>query len=282
MEQNAIWNGTPGQAWVDAQDLLDAMFKPLEDLLVDAIPRHAGQRVLDVGCGTGTTTLAVARRLADTAGHGLGIDISAPMIAAARARAQADGSSATFVLDDAQGHAFEPAGFDHIMSRFGVMFFNDAVAAFTNLRRAARDHATMTFLAWRSAEENPFMTTAERAAAPLLPEIPARQPDEPGQFAFARASRMHHILETSGWADIHAEPLDVLCTFPESGLVRYLTQLGPLGRLLPTVEGRRRDQVIDQVRTAFEPYVQGDTVRFTAACWKVSSRAPARFAATPA
>ena len=156
-----------------------------------------GSRVLDVGCGTGSTTLAVARRLG-AKGRCIGIDISEPMIAAARARAEREGTPASFIRADAQTHAFEPASFDMIISRFGVMFFDDSVRAFANLRRAARDDAELRFIAWRSAAENPFMTTAERAAAPLLPNLPARRPDAPGQFAFADRRRVYSILEESG------------------------------------------------------------------------------------
>src|SRR5437868_4467166 len=193
--QTALWNGRAGRAWVDAQQVLDQMFKPLEDRLVEAVRAGSGQRVLDVGCGTGSTTLAVARQLG-AEGHCIGIDISEPMIAAARARAEREiDTRASFIRADAQTQAFEPASFDMIISRFGVMFFDDAVGAFANLRRAARDGAELRFVAWRSAAENPFMTTAERAAAPMLPNLPARRADAPGQFAFADQDRACATME---------------------------------------------------------------------------------------
>jgi ubiquinone/menaquinone biosynthesis C-methylase UbiE len=183
-DQAARWNGPAGHAWVDAQAVLDETLQPFEDLLVEAVVAARGSRVLDVGCGTGATTLAVARRLG-AEGRCVGIDISEPMIAAARARAEREGTPAGFIRADAQDHAFEPAAFDTIISRFGVMFFDDFVRAFANLRRAATDDAELRFIAWRSAADNPFMTTAERAAAPFLPNLPARRPDAPGQFALA-------------------------------------------------------------------------------------------------
>ncbi|RKH61736.1 class I SAM-dependent methyltransferase [Corallococcus llansteffanensis] len=270
--QTRLWNGPAGRAWVDSQALLDAMFTPFEDLLVEAVSVGSAARVLDVGCGTGSTTLAVARRLG-AKGHCVGIDISEPMIAAARARAEREGTPASFIRANAQGHAFEPASFDLIVSRFGVMFFDDPVRAFANLRRAASPDAGLQFIAWRSAAENPFMTTAERAAAPLLPNLPARRPDAPGQFAFADRGRVSSLLEESGWADIELQPIDVVCTLPEKELVRYLTRLGPVGLLLQEADVRTRAQVIETVRAAFEPYVHGAEVRYTAACWKVSARA---------
>jgi len=272
-EQATLWNGTAGCAWVEAQDTIDRMYQPLEALLVEAVRAESARHVLDVGCGTGGTTLAVARLLGVN-GQCVGIDISEPMIAAARARVGREGASATFIRGDAQSYPFEPAMFDAIISRFGVMFFDDSVRAFANLRSAARSGAQLRFIAWRSAEENPFMTTAERAAAPLLPNIPPRVPDAPGQFAFADGRRVQRILEKSGWTEIDIEPIDVTCTLPEKELARHATRFGPLGRILHEVDDQTRTQVVETVRAAFEPYVHGPEVRYDAACWMVGARAP--------
>jgi SAM-dependent methyltransferase len=271
-EQSALWNGTAGQAWVESQALLDQVLQPFEDLLVDAISPENHRRVLDVGCGTGSTTIALARRIGPN-GACTGVDISEPMLVAARARAQRERTPPTFILADAQTHAFERASFDAIVSRFGVMFFDDSVQAFANLRSAAAEGALLRFLAWRSAAENPFMTTAERVAAPLLPNLPARRPGEPGQFAFADRDRVRRILQDSGWSAIDVQPIDVACTLPERELNRYVTQLGPVGRILREADAQIRAQVIEKVRAALEPYVQGPEVRFTSACWMVAARA---------
>jgi len=271
-EQTRLWNGPAGRGWVEAQELLDQMLKPFEDLLVEAASAGVGGRVLDVGCGTGATTLAVARLLG-AQGRCIGVDISDPMIAAARARAERKGAPVSFIRADAQTQAFEPASFDMIISRFGVMFFDDPIRAFANLRRAARDDAELRFVAFRNPAENPFMTTAERAAAPLLANLPARRPDAPGQFAFADRRRVHAILEESGWAEIDIRPVDVVCALPEEELVRYLTLVGPVGRILQEADEATRTKVIGTVCAAFDPYVQGSEVRFTAACWMVAARA---------
>jgi SAM-dependent methyltransferase len=272
-EQARLWNGPAGCAWVEAQEALDRMFKPFEAVLVEAISAASAARVLDVGCGTGAITLAAARLL-EAKGHCVGIDISAPMVAVARARAERDGTPARFIRADAQTHSFEPASFDMIVSRFGVMFFDDPAEAFANLRQAARDGAELRFAAWRSAAENPFMTTAERAAAPLLPSLPARRPDASGQFAFADRRCVYSILEESGWVDIDIRPIDVACAIPETELVRYVGRLGPVGLALQEADDRLRTQVIETVRAAFDPYVRGAEARFAAACWMVGARAP--------
>ena len=270
--QATLWNGTSGQAWVEGQQLLDQVLGPFQDLLMDAIRAAPGSRLLDVGCGTGSTTLAAARLLGEN-GRCSGIDISDPMLSLARMRAEREGVSAQFICADAQTYAFEPASFDTIISRFGVMFFADPVAAFANLRRAATKGARLCLIAWRGATDNPFMTTAERAAAPLLPNIPPRNPDGPGQFAFADSQRVRHILEQSGWTEIDPQPRNVSCSFPEAELIGYFTRFGPLGQILQEADAPTRNRVITTVRAAFDPYVHGAEVRFDAAVWVVNARA---------
>jgi len=269
-EQAALWNGVNGQSWVEAQEVLDCMFLPIEQLLVEVARSKPRAHVLDVGCGTGATTLAIQKQLAADA-RCTGLDISAPMLDHARARAERDGSPASFVCADAEQYAFEPQSFDLIVSRFGVMFFGDSRRAFQNLRRATRENADLFLIAWRSAAENPFMTAAERAVATILPNLPPRDPDAPGQFYFADSARVQRILEESGWSEIELRPLDVECTFATADLLQYLARFGPLGRFLQQADEPTRARVLDVVRPAFDPYVHGPTVRFEAACWKIAA-----------
>ena len=271
-EQAARWNTTAGWAWVDAQSLLDQMMKGLEDHLVDSVVAGPGRRVLDVGCGTGGTTLAVARRLGSE-GRCVGADVSEPMIAAARARAERDCIPARFILADVENHPFEPASVDTIISRFGIMFFNDPIKAFANMRRASTDDGTLHVIAWRSAAENPFMTTGLREAAPLLPNLPAPRADGPGQFSFADPERVAAILDSGGWADVDLQPIDVECTLPEAELTRFITELGPVGMALQGSDESTRIHVVEAVRPAFDDFVHGREVRFTAACWMASAQA---------
>lgn len=279
-EQAKTWNGHAGRAWVDMQASLDRLFQPFEEMLVEATSARRPTRVLDVGCGAGATTLALARRLGSAA-HCLGIDISEPMIAAARRRAHQDNIAAGFLCANAETHTFEPAAHDMIVSRFGVMFFDEPIRAFANLRRAAAPDAKLRFIAWRSAAENPFMTTSERAAAPFLPGLPTRKPGEPGQFAFADLTRVQEILTASGWSAIEIHPIDVACTMPETELVPYISRLGPVGLALQDTAEPLRTQVVETARAAFAPYVHGPEVRFTAACWMVNAQAAPRIEAGP-
>jgi ubiquinone/menaquinone biosynthesis C-methylase UbiE len=270
-EQAKLWNGSAGCAWVEAQAMLDRTLQPFENLLVEAVAASSARRVLDVGCGTGSTTRAAARVLG-AKGHSVGIDISEQMIDAARMLAAQDRSPTEFICADAQTYAFQPASFDLIVARFGTMFFTDPVAAFANLRRACAPGATTCSFVWRSPEENPFMTSAERAAAPLLPNLQPRRADAPGQFGFADARRVRAILEESGWTEIDIQPIDAVCTLPENELIRYGTRFGPVGVALRDADPHTRAQVSSAVRAAFDPYVHGAEVRFTASCWRVAAR----------
>jgi SAM-dependent methyltransferase len=271
-DQAALWNGAAGLTWVEAQEPLDKMFKPFEDLLVETVLARGSRNVLDIGCGTGATTLAIARAMGG--GNTIGVDISEPMLALARARAERERVEATFVRADAETHAFAPGSFDTIVSRFGVMFFADPVRAFANLRGALSRGGDLALVAWRGPGENPFMTVAERAAGPLLPNVPPRRADAPGQFAFADPSRVTRILAQSGWAEIDIRPLEVMCAFPRADLVGYLTRIGPIGRALRTADEPTRARITGAMLPAFDPYIDGDAVRFVAACWTIGARVP--------
>jgi SAM-dependent methyltransferase len=271
-EQSALWNGASGEAWVREQTLLDTSFVNFEKVLVDEVSRSGARRVLDVGCGSGATSFAIARHLG-AAGTCTGIDISAPLIELARGRSAHDGVRPEFLLADAQTHEFADDGYDLAVSRFGVMFFEDPVAAFANLRSAVRRGGKLRAISFRAASENPFMTTAERAAAPYLPDLPPRRSGAPGQFALADRTRVESILSSAGWSEIELVPIDVPCAFPASELVGYFTRLGPAAPVLRAADDATRAHVIGLVRAGFAPFVHGDEVRFDAACWMIGATA---------
>jgi SAM-dependent methyltransferase len=274
-EQAALWNGASGSSWVEMQDVLDRLLAPFETFLSkEAFPGEGG-RVLDVGCGAGTTTIAMARRLGPM-GLCVGVDISEPLLRVAKERAIAEKlGAAAFVEADAQIYPFEPGRFDSVMSRFGVMFFDDPQTAFVNIRRATRPDAKLAFVAWRSPVENPFMMTAARAAATLLPNLSTPAAGAPGQFAFADGSHVERILNASGWKNIDVRPIDVMGNIAEQDLLTYVTKLGPVGVALrdTNMDEATRARTTTVVREAFEPYIQNGTARFAMACWLVSARA---------
>jgi SAM-dependent methyltransferase len=269
--QAAVWNDVGGRTWVDLQDTLNGLFQPLQTLLVDVAVAAGGTRVLDVGCGAGSTTLAVARALGPSS-RCTGIDISAPLIATAKARAAAEGAAnVAFIEADAQTYSFDEGHFDTVVSRLGVMFFDGPEAAFANLRRAAQRGAQLAFLAWRSRDENPFMTAAERAAAVVVKGLAIGSDDSPGQFGFASGPRLRSVLEASGWTSIEIRPVDIACCLPVERLPIYVTRMGQYGRVRHALDATARARADSAVLAAFDSYVAGDQVRFTSACWLVTA-----------
>lgn len=271
-DQAAFWNAAAGRTWAELQDLLDRVLAPFVEPVVQAGFPGLGGRVVDIGCGAGATTLAMARRLGPD-GLALGVDISGPLVETARARAADAGLAAAFVQADAQTYAFEPAAFDAAISRFGVMFFEDPEAAFANIRRSLRRDGRLAFVAWRSPAENPFMTTGVRAAAPFLPQMPAPAPDAPGQFGFADGARVRRILAASGWRDVEVAPLDMPLSLAEADLMTYATRMGPAGLALQDADEGLRARIVQALEGAFRPFVQDGVARFDAACWRVTARA---------
>jgi len=272
-QQAALWNEASGKAWVDLQPVLDEVLAPFERLLVDAAFPGEGSSVLDIGCGSGATTLAMARRIGK-AGRCVGLDISEPLVALAKTRVRADGTAnAEFTAGDAQTYKFDSERFDAVISRFGVMFFDDPVAGFTNIRRAVKPGGRLAFVAWRSPAENHFMTAAMRAAAPFLPPMPTPDPNAPGQFAFADSDRVRHILETSGWTSVEIERADVPCQVSEQDLMTYVTRLGPVGAALREVDKATAQRIRNALPPAFAGFISDGVARFNAACWLVTARA---------
>ncbi|UXA16965.1 class I SAM-dependent methyltransferase [Mycobacterium sp. SMC-4] len=271
--QVQVWNGDSGEAWVTLQRVLDQTLKPFEGLIVDSVAASAEPReqILDVGCGTGATTLALAEHFADH-GRCTGIDISEPMIQTARKRAQGSNLPVEFIIGDAQSFALPPNTFDLLVSRFGVMFFDDPATAFGNLRRATRPGGRLTFVCWRHPRDNPFMSTAEHAAARLLTDLEPLTTGSPGPFAFADAHRIQAVLRDGGWTDVDIRPVDVACTMRERDLPAYLTRMGSVGRRLRTVDTQTRAQVITALSQAYTQFVVDGEVRYTAACWMVHAR----------
>ena len=187
-DQIAFWNGLAGQHWTDRQQAQDTILAPVSDVLIDRVKARAGERIVDVGCGCGATTIALAQKVGPT-GHVLGIDISAPMLARARQIAPA-GLPADFVLGDATVYPFQPASFDLLVSRFGVMFFAEPALSFANMRRALRPSARLAFACWREPRENPWMMAPLQAAYKHVPKLPQLGPDDPGPFSFASEQRV--------------------------------------------------------------------------------------------
>ena len=276
-DQAERWNSGEDLAhWLDNQARYDRMNEPFTALILDAAAFRPGAQVLDVGCGCGGTTLAAARLIAP--GQGVGVDLSGPMLARARARAEAAGlSNAVFQQGDAQVHPFGPARFDTVISRFGTMFFADPVAAFANVRSAVRPGGRLIFVCWQPLAANQWLLVPGAALAEHLPPPGFGSGDGPGMFAFADPDRVRPILAAAGWRDIEitSEPRSILVGGGGSvdDAVEFL-RTGSMGRMmLAGADADTVDRAVASVRAALTPYADAEGVHLDAGVWLVQAAA---------
>ena len=273
-EQIKYWNEVSGPKWVALNDFVDAQLAPLGVQAMDRAGIEPGAHVLDVGCGCGNTTMELARRVGPS-GRVTGIDISSVMLERARATAHAAGlSHVHFENADAQTFRFPPRSFHLVFSRFGIMFFAHPEDAFANLRSALRPGGRVTFVCWRSIQQNAWMLVPLMAAAQHIALPPAPAPNAPGPFSFADDRRVRSVLTGAGFADITVEPLDTTLSIG-GGLtldqtVDLLLQMGPLGAAMREAGGTARPLVAAAVRDAVASFATPQGVRLQAAAWIVT------------
>ena len=215
-EQIEYWNGDAGAMWAKRQDRMDALFAPISAATLDACRVKRGDRALDVGCGCGDTTL----RLAERGAIATGVDISKPMLARARERAAANGLDATFLLGDASQTRFDTT-YDLLFSRFGVMFFGDPTAAFTNLHAALSRNGKLCFVCWQPPQRNPWISAPFAVAQPMLPPQPVLEPRAPGPFAFADPGYVREILNGAGFKSITVDELSTPSSSVPASIPRW-------------------------------------------------------------
>lgn len=275
-EQIAYWNEKAGPKWVTMQERLDAQLERFNAGVLDRAGLKPGEHVLDIGCGCGATTLAAVQRVSP-GGSATGADISQPMLARARERAKAAGAdNTTFVQADAQTHAFEPACFDAVISRFGVMFFIDPTAAFANIRRALKPGGRLSFICWRPMKENPWVVLPLMAAAKHI-ELPAPpDPFAPGPFAFADGERTQGILANAGFVDVKIDKFDLRYPIGNTAdfeqAVDFTLEIGPVSALLLDKPDLLRKAVRESIREALAPHRTPEGVVVDSAAWLVSAR----------
>jgi SAM-dependent methyltransferase len=277
-EQVRYWNETAAPKWVEYQEVLDAQLDGLGLLTMDRARLSPGERVLDVGCGCGATTRALAGRVGAN-GSAHGVDVSGPMLARATTLArEARLANVRFTTADAQTHRFEPGSADVLFSRFGVMFFADPPAAFRNLRSALRPGGRVAFVCWQPLAENPWLLVPLGAAAQHIQLPPPPAPGAPGPFAFADPDRVRGILDAAGFEGIHLESVRDTLTVAGGGLddaVRFLLEgVGPTTAAMREADPAVRPRVYAAVREALAPFVTPDGLRMPCAAWIVTATAP--------
>lgn len=273
MTRMADWQDAVGRSWAELYARTDRSFSGLTERLLTRISTEAGERVLDVGCGAGELSLAIARTR--TRAQIVGLDVSAHLVAAAQDRTGERGN-VRFVLGDAATWSAPDFAPDLIVSRHGLMFFDDPPAAFAHLRAIADPDARMAFSCFRSPRENLWAS----GMAELL-GLPAGDPNAPGPFAFADPQRIEAILRDGGWGKIDIEPVDFawiagMGEDAERDALSYVTRIGPAAPALRALDGAARKDAEDRLLGWFHDHRSGDMVAFGAAAWIVSASADRR------
>jgi SAM-dependent methyltransferase len=284
MEKNiyqvADWNGRSGERWVLNQARLDHMLADFGDAAIRAAAPGKGEHVLDIGCGAGTTSLALAG-LVGPGGHVQGVDISQPLIARARENAPA-GVPVAFEAADAATASLPQAAFDLLFSRFGVMFFDDPVAAFAHLRLALKPRGRLAFVCWRSMAENGWVGLPMAAVQGIVPPPAPPGPEAPGPFAFGDRARVMRILTSAGFGDIALTPFDHPVPFglgegraaAIEDALEMAFEIGPLSRALADQPDAISTRAAAALRAAFAERPGERSVLLDGAAWIVTARNP--------
>jgi SAM-dependent methyltransferase len=267
--QVAYWNGAGGERWLAQRDRREKTRPAFAETLITRAAATLGETVLDVGCGLGDTSIALAEAVGP-GGRLTALDVSAQLLEVARERLTPY-PWAESMLADAATHEFPPGSVDLLFSRFGVMFFGDPVAAFANLRRALKPAGRLVFACWR---QNMAMTAIE-AVYDHIPDLPRQDPDAPGPLAFARAERLTGILTAAGFdrpgLDCVELTIDAAAGEGLDAAVAQTLQTGPAQRLLGGQTDAVKAEAAVAVRKALAPYQDGGTVNLPAAFWIVST-----------
>ncbi|MDU9028417.1 class I SAM-dependent methyltransferase [Pseudomonas mediterranea] len=278
--QVADWSGQSGERWVANQARLDAMVTMFGQAAIEAAAPAKGERVLDVGCGAGASSLALVSRVG-AEGQVLGVDISEALISRARSIAQQD-LPVLFQVADASSAELPEKAFDILFSRFGVMFFDDPTGAFTHMRRALRPGGRVAFVCWRSAAENDWMRLPMGAIKGIVRPTAPPDPEAPGPFSFGDRGRVARILTAAGFTDIAIAPFDASVPFGEGetrdaaidDAVKMTLEVGPLSLVLADQPGDIRAHISAAVRAAFAGLPGERSVMIDGAAWIVMARNP--------
>jgi SAM-dependent methyltransferase len=276
--QRQEWNDAMGRYWVAQQARFDQLLGAMTPRLVAAAEISGAARILDVGCGCGQTTRLAARQAAE--GQALGVDLSEPMLAHARSLSRReDVGNARFEVADAQIHDFGEGVFDIVLSRFGVMFFDDPQAAFANLHRALRGGGRLAFLCWQDQARNPYFTEPFTALVEAVPsaELPGPATDGPGPFSLADPERLTDLLTGSGFTGIDMRPITehVRVGDDVADAIAFLRSHPAAVGLFAELDEETAAEAESALRSAVTPRLTPDGVLYDAAAWLVTAARPA-------
>jgi SAM-dependent methyltransferase len=275
VEQAAAWDGPDGAYWAAHQERFDASIRPHHAQLMAAAAITPGEQVLDIGCGNGLTSRDAARAAAPGGGV-VGVDLSGPMLSRAEQSAKDEGiDNVRFEQADAQVHRFEAGAFDLAMSRFGVMFFADPVAAFTNIASAVRSGGRLAVLVWQSGGRNEWMSSMRDALA-VGRDLPAPPPGAPGPFALADTDYTGGILSAAGFTDVAFADSEQAFQIGADAddAYHFAAGMAPVQWLLTDLDEPTRTRALDNLRSMMAAHETPDGVAFRSASWVITARKP--------
>lgn len=269
--QAEAWNGGQSVSWLEREEQHASAAHAHREAVLAAANIVAGEHVLDVGCGTGATTLVAARAVGD-AGRVVGLDISGPLLERAREHAAAQGlANVDFLQADAQVEPLGAARFDVVISKFGVMFFEDPMVAFANFAGATRPGGRLAFVSWRSYAENPWLQVLRGAVAGGR-ELPAPPENQPGMLGLAAAGHVESVLAAAGWRDVELTALDLpFALGPLDEACAFGAEVGVVKTAIEGLDADGRDAALESLRAALAPYDGPDGVQLPSGVWVVTA-----------
>jgi len=262
-QQADYWASAAGMKWIEHEHALDTAMAGMLELMLDAADIKPFEQIIDIGCGTGASTLSAAHNVPQ--GEVLGVDISAPLLDRARLRAkEEDIRNASFLLADAQNYSFNQQKFDLLISRIGMSFFNNPVAAFKNLANALNTNGRMVFVSWAPVSKNPWFYLPKQAAEERLGILPKTAPNAPGPTAFQHCEHVLQLMKNAGLSKINAKAIEITLTPPDgaSGAAKAASRVGPAARIMKAFNGTKSDEkaIEASVERSFAVYKEGPSV----------------------
>lgn len=272
LQQAEFWNGPRGQQWAKNEARYDAMFRPFQGALLASCAGEAATRIVEIGCGTGATALAVAR--AHPEAEVWGVDISRPILEKARLLCREE-PRIRLVEADAQRYVFPEGYFDLALSQFGVMFFPEPVAAFHNIKGALRPGGNLRFVCWQSIQQNEWLWVPAQAAARCVALPAPPPPGTPGPFAFAFPENIQQILTQSGFLSVSIQPIEASILLGGDGELESAVEIfratNLAGAMFKDASPAEEEAALSAVREALEAHKTQGKIRMGAAAWLVSA-----------
>ena len=272
-EQKEFWNEKKGEIWVSLESKIDKMLGPLGDQAIKILKPKVGEKIIDIGCGTGSTSQTLSKLVGES-GIITGIDISKPILNFAHKQKENKKiKNINFIQADAQNHQFSDLNYDAVFSRFGIMFFEDPISAFKNIKKSLSCNGRLAFVCWSKREDNDWINLSSNVASQFLELPPKANPKEPGPFAFEDYFYIEEILTKSGWKNIKikAYKQNIVIGKTLDYAADFLSRMGPMSVPFENANEQTKEKVISALKECYSKYFTAKGVEFHFSSWIVSA-----------